>query len=84
MENNLNQIFDKWLFNKNDKSNPFVKMFSKIGEDLPKVPLPDSDEKWRCIECGEIRKDDPRVSAGMKCGFCAYSNSVDYDQDAVL
>jgi hypothetical protein len=24
-------------------------------------------EKWRCPECGELRIDDPRVKAGMKC-----------------
>jgi len=26
----------------------------------------------KCPECGEIRIDDDRVKAGMKCGFCAY------------
>lgn len=25
-----------------------------------------------CSECGEVRLDDERVLAGMKCGFCAY------------
>ena len=28
--------------------------------------------KWYCGECGEIREDDPRVEAGMKCGRCSY------------
>jgi hypothetical protein len=25
-----------------------------------------------CKECGEIRDEDARVAAGMKCGICAY------------
>lgn len=27
---------------------------------------------WMCGECEEIRIDDERVLAGMKCGHCAY------------
>lgn len=26
----------------------------------------------RCPECQELRPDDDRVKAGMKCGVCAY------------
>jgi hypothetical protein len=29
-------------------------------------------EKWLCGECGEVRKGDDRVEAGMKCYHCAY------------
>ena len=29
-------------------------------------------ELWQCKECLEIRVDDARVEAGMKCGQCAY------------
>ena len=29
-------------------------------------------EQWQCGECLEIRIDDARVEAGMKCGVCAY------------
>jgi len=25
-----------------------------------------------CLECGELRPDDERVKAGMKCSYCAY------------
>ena len=25
-----------------------------------------------CPECGKSRREDDRVKAGMKCGFCAY------------
>ena len=28
--------------------------------------------QWMCGECDEIRVDDARVLAGMKCGHCAY------------
>ncbi len=27
---------------------------------------------WMCGECDEIRVDDERVLAGMKCSHCAY------------
>ena len=29
-------------------------------------------ESRRCYECGEMKKDDPRIEAGLKCGDCAY------------
>ena len=29
-------------------------------------------EQWQCKECLEIRIDDARVEANMKCGVCAY------------
>ena len=29
-------------------------------------------ERWRCGECQQLRPDDARVAAGMKCGPCAY------------
>ncbi len=31
------------------------------------------EECWHCSECEEYRYDDARVSAGMKCGQCAYA-----------
>lgn len=36
-------------------------------------------EEWRieaeiCPECCQPRPGDERVKAGMKCGFCAYTN----------
>ena len=39
---------------------------------------PCKDNTPRCIECGEIRRDesgeiDARVEGGMKCGVCAYA-----------
>ena len=30
-----------------------------------------------CGECGEVKEDDARVQAGMKCGACAYGNDGD-------
>ena len=32
----------------------------------------DIDLAHTCIECGETKPDDLRVSSGMKCGQCAY------------
>lgn len=32
--------------------------------------------KWVCPECGEMRADDPRIESGMKCGNCAYGDSI--------
>ena len=31
-----------------------------------------NNEEWLCIECDQVRLDDARVQAGMKCGECAY------------
>ena len=28
---------------------------------------------WICIECNEVRIDDDRVFAGLKCSHCAYN-----------
>ena len=30
------------------------------------------NEQWLCNECNEVRIDDARVEANMKCGECAY------------
>lgn len=32
----------------------------------------DQNEKWRCGQCGEIRLEDKRVEAKLKCFVCAY------------
>lgn len=44
-------------------------------KDLDLVTNPDQTRMnliWMCGECDEIRVDDERVLAGMKCGHCAY------------
>jgi rubrerythrin len=33
------------------------------------------ESKWICSECGEVRKDDARVEAGMKCSHCSYNSN---------
>ena len=46
--------------------------------DLDLVTNPDQTRltqlalRYLCGECNEIRLDDERVFAGMKCGHCAY------------
>ena len=46
--------------------------------DLDLVTNPDQTRltqlalRYLCGECNEIRLDDDRVFAGMKCGHCAY------------
>ena len=32
----------------------------------------DENEKWRCGECDEIRLEDKRVEAKLKCSVCSY------------
>jgi len=44
-------------------------------KDLDIVINPDQTKMnliWICGECEEMRVDDERVLAGMKCGHCAY------------
>ena len=43
----------------------FFKEIKRIKEKLERI-------EWECPECGEIRKGDDRVKAGMKCFHCAY------------
>ena len=31
------------------------------------------ESEIKCPECGEVREDDDRVAAGLKCGSCAYA-----------
>lgn len=31
------------------------------------------EEKWICPECGEYKKNDQRISVGMKCEHCTYN-----------
>ena len=37
----------------------------------------ESNAKWICMECDEVRYEDARVEVGMKCGHCAYGR-IDY------
>ena len=37
----------------------------------------EEDTEWLCGECGEVRYEDARVEAGLKCGHCAY-DGFDY------
>ena len=34
--------------------------------------LDEEDNEWLCGECEEVRYEDARVEAGLKCGHCAY------------
>ena len=49
--------------------------------DCDKCQEEDREEelRWTCMECEEVRFEDARVEAGMKCGHCAYGR-VDYDK----
>ena len=38
------------------------------GDELPTEEF----DRWRCLECGELRLGDDRVRVGMKCGTCTY------------
>ena len=31
------------------------------------------ESEIQCPECGEVRVDDDRLAAGMKCGVCSYA-----------
>ena len=42
---------------------------------LTQIDLINVEFKQICGECEEIRVDDARVLAGMKCGYCAYGYS---------
>ena len=35
----------------------------------------EEDNEWLCGECEEVRYEDARVEAGLKCGHCAYDGS---------
>ena len=50
-----------------------AKIFSEQEEER------EEELRWTCMECEEVRFEDARVEAGMKCGHCAYGR-VDYDK----
>ena len=50
------------------------RLLGKTDEEIREIIL---KQDGICPECGEIREDDGRVKAGMKCSYCAYGYPVD-------
>ena len=82
----IGQKFLEWTMPElNSQLNKLNKNLEKLIEmDTPEKPigeinkqiketLEDLDLAHTWIECGEVKPDDARVQAGMKCGECAYA-----------